>query len=733
MTIDDVDSVERHGEYEEDLDGKHSRRGRLKLKDALSRTKTKISKVKEEREARKHKQEQEKANPKLNDDVSDFLSAGRSSIASSQRPSVGSDFQPSVETSSASPRPSTSESQSHPSPRRVLPISIPRIDVSASSRFPNAKDIHTDALVQQPGSGAISSGSIQSGSLLRPVYTSRNQSASSIASAERKARIRGLSVGFADVPPVIIGEGGDEAEAPPVEISRAKARARSASPQGRRPYTNAIVQPEARKQMPPRGISDNSAAAFAPRPFVRVQTGASLEATTPKSAPQNPFDDQFVPKPFARVQTGASLDSNNAKIVSRGSHEDEFVPKPFARAQTGASLDSNNARGFSKDPHEDDFVPKPFTRVQTSFLESGSPHSAHDAPSIATEPKAQGFMPLQLAGVQTGAMDLTKEFEMTLGLSPIGNSPATSKPPGDETQIWAPKPKRAPPSYDLIESGGERHELNNKSASPPSTHHEHDQQNQQPLQHRHQYSMDSSQQRLSVENVNRRPVPQPPAFASQQVQSPAQPPHRPEVQPQPQTSSQPSLQPPPQRSPQTQAQSASQRSPQENAQPLPQRSPQPPSQHPIQEYYPPPPQRTATQTARIPQKLERISPTPSRQAYSGQQETGVIRDNVRDSSTDANARMPLTVDTNNDGYRSLVERHKAHSRGNSLGTPTSARMSPYTTTIRQVLPSNTYTNSPSNYSGSIQNTPQSAQGEPTPAKLRFYESMNKGNAPEGFI
>ena len=716
MTIDDADSAEHNGEYEESFDGKLSRRGRLK--DALNRTKTKISKVKEERDARKQKQEQEGPKLKLDNDVNDFLSAGRSSVASSHRPSV--------DTLAASPRPSTSESRSQPSPRRVLPISVPRIDVSASSRFPHAKEVDPDALVDQVGSSAISSADLQSNSLLKPAYKSRSQSATSIASSDRKARIRGLSVGFANVPPVIIGEGGEEAEAPPMEISRAKARARSASPQGRRPYADTTVQPEARKQMPARGISDNSAIA-------RLPTGALLEEKATRSAPRGPHDDDLMPKLFPQMQTGALLDGSARDLVSTGSSESQFVPKPFARVQTGASMESNSSRSTPRGAYNDDFVPKPFARAQTGFSDGGSPHPIHRAPSFPEQPRAQGFVPLQLAEVQTGAMDLAKEFELTLGLGGSGsNSPATKKPQGNEAQIWAPKPKRAPPSYDLIEGAGKRHESNDQSTSPPPGHYQQNPPNQQPLQHQHSHGEDSPQQRQNSGMRPRDPVPQIQAFGPQKPQALPQKPPRTDVQPQTQRPLQSSmlLQP---NQPNIHAQSVPQRPSQTSVQSLHQKSSQPEPKHLAQEYYPPPPQRTATQTARIPQRLERISPKPSHQTHGDRQEVRVVRDNIVAPATDAHSKLQLSLDTNNDGYRSFADRQKSNSRGDSFGTPTSGRKSPPTSTIRQVLPSNSYTKSPSNYSGSLQNTPQTAQGEPPPNKLRFYESMNRGNVPEGFL
>ncbi|KAK5095900.1 hypothetical protein LTR70_003219 [Exophiala xenobiotica] len=726
MTIDHADSVD------DGLEGKHSKRARLK--DALDRTKSKISKVKEERDARKQKQDQDQERPisqsnsNLSDDVDDFLSAGRPSFASqqSQRPSVGSDFRPTLDTSSPSPRPSTSDSQSqsHPSPRRVLPIPIPRIDVSASSRFPNAKGVHISASVPQPGSAAISSDSTRTGSLLKPEYKSRSQSASALASAERKARIRGLSVGFVDVPPVIIGEGGDEADAPPVEISRAKTRARSASPQGLRPYTNATVQPEARKQMPARGISDNSADAFVPKPFVRAQTAASLDGSASTSAPRGPHDDELVPKSFTPTQT--------VKPVLLGPLGDDFVPKPSTRAQTGASSGSLYSSSAEQGPHTDNIVRKPFSRTQTGFSVGEIPQPTRSPPSITEQPRGKGFMPLQLAGVQPGTMDLTKEFEMTLGLnSPVG--PTNSRPLGGEAQIWAPKPKRAPPSYDLIEGGGKRHELNDRSNSPSSSHHQQNHKDQQSLQHLQYHVTDSPQERHRPSNVQRPSVPQTQPFAHQQVPTPPSKPSPPEAQPQLQRLPQSSRQLPQRTSPQTSIHLPPQRSPQSQARSEAQLPPRSMPQPPAQEFYPPPPQRTATQTARIPHKLDRISPKPSHQVYNDQEGTGLARCDISAPRMKADASEPLSLDTNHDGHRPVADRQRPHARGDSFGTPTSARKSPQGPTIRSVMPSNSYASSPSNYLSSLQSTPVTTQGEPMPNKLRFYESINKGNVPEGFI
>ena len=382
-------------------ESKHSRRG--KLKDVLNRTKSKINKAREEHEEKKLRtqQEKEKTEHRLDDDVNDFLAAGRNSAASQSSSYVETTPSP-YNNPSISPRPSTSDSKVQQSPRRVV---VPRIDVSSSWRFPNAKDVPDGGRSTQQNSSAISSGSGLSPDFLTPEFKIRNQSISSIASQARKAKIRGLSVGFIDAPPDIIGEGGDEAMAPPVEISRAKERARSASPLGRKPY-NISGQSEPRRQMPTRGISDNTV-------------------------------DTFIPKPFARVQTGLQRDPGSPLPAREASmqpvHEEhDFVPKKFVRTQTnGTNLMPRDLGQWT--------VLSPVSPVVSNLARN----------DMAREHKtALHFNPNSPAVEKP----LEKEFEMTLGLSPGGLEASKAKA-GSEPQIFAPKPQRRPPSYDLIEAG----------------------------------------------------------------------------------------------------------------------------------------------------------------------------------------------------------------------------------------------------------------------------------------
>lgn len=254
---------------------------RDKFKGALARTKSKFKKQNDKGEETEHV---------LSADVNEFLAAGRTSISSwnsqnttshSAATSYGYSSTATSSPDQQSPRPSTSDSSStihNRSPRKIV---VPRIDVSNSQRWPAAQPVR-----QQGGT--------TESDFLQPGYHSRSHSATSLS--KRKGRARGLSVTFLDDPPVIIGEGGDDAPTPPVEISKAKARARSASPMSTR-------RPQA-----PRGVHNSPAAvanshSFGParphnppdilRPsgLRRIQTGMTpASATTPTSALDREFE-----------------------------------------------------------------------------------------------------------------------------------------------------------------------------------------------------------------------------------------------------------------------------------------------------------------------------------------------------------------------------------------------------------------------------------------------------------
>ena len=305
--------------------GKHSKRDRLK--GALARTKSKF---------KKENDRPKEAN--LPDDVNDFLAAGRSSTSSWTRGSLG-DTLPhppvvnavdgqSASAPSALPRPSTSDSntQSFASPRSPKKIPIPKIDISNAQRWPHAQPVGTN---EQDFTA-----------FLRPEYHGRSQSVSSFSNkSKKKGRARGLSVSFIDAPPVIIGEGGDDAPTPPVEISRARQRARSASPMASRSQ----FENEA---------SMNGTYTKGPGPF----------APPPRQA--HPLPDVLRPRILQRAQRGG-----------------------FAEHSSGASgLDKEFERTLRRSPHANSPASVRGSTPNTPEIVAPKPVRVVQPPSVFEEP-----------------------------------------------------------------------------------------------------------------------------------------------------------------------------------------------------------------------------------------------------------------------------------------------------------------------------------------------------------
>jgi hypothetical protein len=253
---------------------KQSKRDRLK--GALARTKSKFKKDKDTHDTA------------VSDDVDDFLAAGRSSTSSSAQPreslsqgsAIASRDEESV--SPASTRPSTSDS-SAPFPtggsRSPRKLPIPKIDVSNAQRWPKANPVGTSEQ--------------EVNDFLRPQYQGRSQSASSFSNKpKKKGRGRGLSVSFIEAPPVVIGEGGDDAPTPPAEIGKARERARSASPM---PYRPPFLEPV----LPMNGT-------YGKRP-----------SPNPLSYPAHSPPDILQPRMVQRIQTGLASASPTGSGLDR--------------------------------------------------------------------------------------------------------------------------------------------------------------------------------------------------------------------------------------------------------------------------------------------------------------------------------------------------------------------------------------------------------------------------------
>ena len=289
---------------------------RDRFKGALARTKSKF---------KKHSDNKSEDTDVLSDDVNDFLAAGRTSTSSwtegKQTPhsDAPKDYA-SLDTSpdQASPRPSTSDSTTVPrqSPRRIV---VPRIDVSSSQRWPGQQPIG-----QQGRQGESEP------AFLRPEYHSRSQSATSLT--KRKGRARGLSVTFIDDPPVVIGEGGDDAPTPPVEISKAKAkaRARSVSPMSYRSRprdaaTNDRSTPinGPRGHHPPPANRHEPPDVLKPRGLRRAQTGMSPSPGSPASGLDREFE--------MTLRLAPPVSSSNGQDTSQTPQI--IAPKPVRPAQ----------------------------------------------------------------------------------------------------------------------------------------------------------------------------------------------------------------------------------------------------------------------------------------------------------------------------------------------------------------------------------------------------------------
>lgn len=192
---------------------KGSRKDRWKS--ALGRTKTKL---------RERSKKGDHEDFKLSDDVNDFLQAGRPSTDKLLYPEF--DQESMVQAGLTRPgqadsRNSTPSIPVQPASRSPRGIPIPKIDVTRSQRWPGQQQLR-DLKAQEIDDFLRPA--------QRPEQHSRSQSQGAIPGTRKGPRLRNLSVAFLEAPPVVIGEGGDEAEAPPTEIGRAKARARSVSP-----------------------------------------------------------------------------------------------------------------------------------------------------------------------------------------------------------------------------------------------------------------------------------------------------------------------------------------------------------------------------------------------------------------------------------------------------------------------------------------------------------------------
>ncbi|KAK4982246.1 hypothetical protein LTR66_009376, partial [Elasticomyces elasticus] len=217
----------------------------------------------------------------------------------------------------------------------------PRIDVAIAQRWPAAPQVISNANritdAQPPAAHARANG--------------------------RPRKKKNLTVGFVKAAPEIIGEGGDEADTPAIEVSRMRAKlARSLSHN---------------RHSGPRG------------------TGAGFERDSPQKSPQKTSNEEyFQPRPLQRAQTSygelGPLSQGDTAFQQRNDSPRQYQGTParpghMKRAPTGFGL--NGSEHQQESPHaEDDFISRSMQRTSTGWdgrqdaVKPGIDHSEYDSP-----------------------------------------------------------------------------------------------------------------------------------------------------------------------------------------------------------------------------------------------------------------------------------------------------------------------------------------------------------------
>jgi hypothetical protein len=252
----------------------------------------------------------------LNEDVKEFL-AFRSPYSKS--PAVqSSPLEPQTldekPTTATTPKQDVDEFLHKTDPSDVLPhfptpsrdpLPVPRIDVARSPRFPHARDM----VLENDEADMISSLHIQDEPNPHP---------------RRKIRRQGLAVRFSDYPPIIIGEGGDEAEEPTVYLMRSRVGARSGT---------SMLEPQPRSgQFPPSQLPRKPAAS-PPQPppqYISPQSLQNMEfdmTLTPglghKSVPTQSAS-VVMPEPPTKKNRRLRMRAEEGKTLRESFHEASF-------------------------------------------------------------------------------------------------------------------------------------------------------------------------------------------------------------------------------------------------------------------------------------------------------------------------------------------------------------------------------------------------------------------------
>ncbi|KAK5005509.1 hypothetical protein LTR28_007626, partial [Elasticomyces elasticus] len=218
----------------------------------------------------------------------------------------------------------------------------PRIDVAIAQRWPAASQVISNA----------------------NLITDAQPSTIPARANGRPKKKKNLTVGFVKAAPEIIGEGGDEAETPAIEVSRLRAKLA-------------------------RSLSDNRHSG--PR-----GTGAGFERHSPQKSPQKTSNEEyFQPRPLQRAQTsyGEPGPPSQGETVfqQRNDSPRQYLGTParpghMKRAPTGFGLNgSEHQQGSTR--AEDDFVSGSMQRTSTGWddkqnaVKPSIDHSEYDSRS----------------------------------------------------------------------------------------------------------------------------------------------------------------------------------------------------------------------------------------------------------------------------------------------------------------------------------------------------------------
>ncbi|KAK7609137.1 hypothetical protein JOL62DRAFT_624560 [Phyllosticta paracitricarpa] len=194
-----------------------------------------------------------------------------------------------------------------PSTDKAAP-KAPRIDVAAAQRWPAAA------------------------SLLSKANTSQNHLSTSLPSSMRgsdrpsRPRAKTLTVGFLNKEPEVIGEGGDESDTPPIEISRRRVVAARAAKEGRK-----LDEGELGRSLTVSHKMDRPDIKRGHASWGELSPGLEKRFSRPKSPPP-----QAPPEPEADDDP-AKLQHRSQDSISQTLDEPDFRPGPLKRTQTGMS------------------------------------------------------------------------------------------------------------------------------------------------------------------------------------------------------------------------------------------------------------------------------------------------------------------------------------------------------------------------------------------------------------